>query len=68
MRRPQRYTDTSNRYLTAVNVLLSGGRAVLYDGSPFIPTVEAFIKLIGEQKCVVLLSSSNFASADHIAE
>jgi len=25
-------------------------RAVLYDGSPFVPAVQTFIKLIGEQK------------------
>ena len=27
-------------------------RAVLYDGSPFVPDVQTFIKLIGEQKYV----------------
>lgn len=37
-------------YLTAVHTLLTGGRAVLYDGSPFVPDATRFIKLIGEQK------------------
>jgi len=37
-------------YLTAVHTLLTGGRAVLYDGSPFVPDATTFIKLVGEQK------------------
>lgn len=45
------YTTTGwIMYLLAVQVLVTGARAVLYDGSPFVPRPENFIKLIGEQK------------------
>lgn len=37
-------------YLSAVMSLLAGARAVLYDGSPFVPDLTSFIKVIGEQK------------------
>jgi acetoacetyl-CoA synthetase len=45
------YTTTGwIMYMSAVLSLLSGARAVLYDGSPFQPDLTAFIKVIGEQK------------------
>ena len=45
------YTTTGwIMYMFAVQVLLMGARTVLYDGSPFVPKLENFIKLIGEQK------------------
>ena len=37
-------------YLTSCLSLSSGGRAILYDGSPFQPDLKAFIKLWGDQK------------------
>lgn len=37
-------------YLTAVACLLHGARAILYDGSPFLPDLKAFVRLLGEQK------------------
>lgn len=36
--------------MSAVLSMLSGARAVLYDGSPFKPNLTAFIKVIGDQK------------------
>jgi len=41
-------------YLTAVSILIHGGRAVLYDGSPFQPDLKTFVRLIGDQKYVIL--------------
>ncbi len=45
------YTTTGwIMYLASVGQLISGARAVLYDGSPFQPDLQSFIKLIGDQK------------------
>ncbi|WPG98331.1 acetoacetate-CoA ligase [Acrodontium crateriforme] len=45
------YTTTGwIMYLSSCIALASGTRAVLYDGSPFLPDLKAFIKLVGEQK------------------
>ncbi|ORY71180.1 acetoacetate-CoA ligase [Pseudomassariella vexata] len=45
------YTTTGwIMYLANVGQLLSGARAVFYDGSPFQPDLQTFIKLIGDQK------------------
>ena len=45
------YTTTGwIMYMSAVLSMLSGARAVLYDGSPFQPDLTAFIKVIGEQR------------------
>ncbi|KAI0840000.1 acetoacetyl-coenzyme A synthetase [Hypoxylon sp. FL0890] len=45
------YTTTGwIMYLVCVGQLLLGGRCVLYDGSPFQPDLQTFIKLIGDQK------------------
>jgi len=38
-------------YLTSVLALLEGARAVLYDGSPFLPDLQAFVKLLAQQRC-----------------
>jgi acetoacetyl-CoA synthetase len=49
------YTTTGwIMYLTSVMNLQLGGRAVLYDGSPFLPDMQAFIKLVGNQKVTKL--------------
>lgn len=45
------YTTTGwIMYLSSVLGLLSGARSVLYDGSPFQPDLETFVRLLGEQK------------------
>ncbi|KAI8625399.1 acetoacetate-CoA ligase [Xylariaceae sp. FL1651] len=52
------YTTTGwIMYLANVGQLLLGARAVLYDGSPFQPDVQTFIKLIGDQKVTRLGTS-----------
>ncbi|KAI2470302.1 acetoacetyl-coenzyme A synthetase [Annulohypoxylon bovei var. microspora] len=45
------YTTTGwIMYLVSVTYLLIGGRCILYDGSPFQPDLQTFIKLISDQK------------------
>ncbi|KAI5865541.1 hypothetical protein GGS23DRAFT_432359 [Durotheca rogersii] len=45
------YTTTGwIMYLVSVGQLLIGSRVVLYDGSPFQPNPQTFIKLAGDQK------------------
>ncbi|KAH9998567.1 acetoacetyl-coenzyme A synthetase [Xylariaceae sp. FL0662B] len=52
------YTTTGwIMYLTCVGQLLSGGRVILYDGSPFQPDLQTFIKLLSDQKVTKLGTS-----------
>ncbi|KAH8166339.1 hypothetical protein CIB48_g1913 [Xylaria polymorpha] len=45
------YTTTGwIMYLASVGQLLGGARVILYDGSPFQPDLQSFIKLVGDQK------------------
>ncbi|KAI0434721.1 hypothetical protein F5Y09DRAFT_216305 [Xylaria sp. FL1042] len=45
------YTTTGwIMYLSSVGQLIAGARVVLYDGSPFQPDLQTFVKLIGDQK------------------
>lgn len=45
------YTTTGwIMYLSAISGLLFGAKAVLYDGSPFLPDVKFLIELAGEHK------------------
>jgi len=45
------YTTTGwIMYLASVGQLLVGGRVVLYDGSPFQPDLQTFVKLVGDQE------------------
>ncbi|THZ80082.1 acetoacetate-CoA ligase [Aureobasidium pullulans] len=45
------YTTTGwIMYLMSTMALQHGARSVLYDGSPFLPDLKAFIRLVGEQK------------------
>ena len=45
------YTTTGwIMYLGSVQALLTGCRMVIYDGSPFVPDLTNFIKLVGQQK------------------
>lgn len=49
------YTTTGwIMYLASVGALLAGARTVLYDGSPFQPDLQTFVKLIGDQKVTKL--------------
>jgi acetoacetyl-CoA synthetase len=57
------YTTTGwIMYLLAVQVLVTGARAVLYDASPFVPKPENFLKLIGDQKVTHLGVSPRYFS------
>ncbi|KAF8460603.1 hypothetical protein BDZ91DRAFT_798693 [Kalaharituber pfeilii] len=58
-----------------INILLDGGRSVLYDGSPFKPTPLEFIRLIADQKVTHLgisprylleLFNHNIRPRDHV--
>ncbi|PYI14766.1 acetoacetate-CoA ligase [Aspergillus violaceofuscus CBS 115571] len=45
------YTTTGwIMYLSVINSLLVGARAVLYDGSPFLPEVASLIKLAAQER------------------
>ncbi|KAF2718957.1 acetoacetate-CoA ligase [Polychaeton citri CBS 116435] len=45
------YTTTGwIMYLSSVLVMQHGARVILYDGSPFQPGLETFVRLVGEQK------------------
>ncbi|KAI0408063.1 hypothetical protein F4802DRAFT_619266 [Xylaria palmicola] len=45
------YTTTGwIMYLASISQLMVGARVILYDGSPFQPDLQTFIKLIGDQK------------------
>ena len=44
------YTTTGwIMYMSSVQLLLMGARLIMYDGSPFAPDMENFIRLVGEQ-------------------
>ncbi|KAI0166822.1 acetoacetyl-coenzyme A synthetase [Hypoxylon sp. FL1284] len=52
------YTTTGwIMYPVLVSRLLLGARSILYDGSPFQPDVQTYIKLIGDQKVTTLGTS-----------
>ncbi|ETS77143.1 hypothetical protein PFICI_11017 [Pestalotiopsis fici W106-1] len=45
------YTTTGwIMYLVCIMQLFAGARSVLYDGSPFQPDLQTFVKLVGDQK------------------
>nr|XP_036579204.1 acetoacetyl- synthase [Colletotrichum truncatum]KAF6786690.1 acetoacetyl- synthase [Colletotrichum truncatum] len=49
------YTTTGwIMYLANVAALLSGARVVMYDGSPFVPDLTSFIRILGEQRVTKL--------------
>lgn len=49
------YTTTGwIMYLSSCLSMTHGSRCLLYDGSPFLPDLKAFIKLVGEQKVTEL--------------
>jgi acetoacetyl-CoA synthetase len=44
------YTTTGwMMYMSSVQLMLTGARLIMYDGSPFIPDVAALIRLVDEQ-------------------
>ncbi|KAJ4371651.1 hypothetical protein N0V83_004871 [Neocucurbitaria cava] len=61
------YTTTGwIMYLLGVQTLVTGARAVLYDGSPFFPGPENFLKLVGDQKVTHLgVSPRYFQTLQH---
>ncbi|KAK2048493.1 acetoacetate-CoA ligase [Colletotrichum somersetense] len=49
------YTTTGwIMYLSNVAALLAGARVVMYDGSPFVPDLTSFIRILGEQRVTKL--------------
>lgn len=49
------YTTTGwIMYLSNVAALLTGARVVMYDGSPFVPDLTSFIRILGEQRVTKL--------------
>lgn len=55
------YTTTGwIMYLGSVQQLLLGARTVMYDGSPFVPDLKNFLKLIGEEKVTHLGTSPRY--------
>lgn len=55
------YTTTGwIMYLVQVNVLAAGARVIVYDGSPFQPTPESYIRLMGDLKVTHLGSSPKY--------
>ena len=52
------YTTTGwIMYLASVGHLLRGGRAIFYDGSPFIPDLKTLLRVVEEQKATFLGTS-----------
>lgn len=47
-------------YLAAVQVLLMGARMVMYDGSPFLPDLTSFVRLLGELRVTHLGTSPRY--------
>jgi acetoacetyl-CoA synthetase len=57
------YTTTGwIMYLSAVGALIFGGRAVLYDGSPFQPDLTVLLRIAEEQKATKLGISPRWMS------
>ena len=45
------YTTTGwMMYMSSVQLMLMGARLLMYDGSPFAPDIQSFIRLVDEQK------------------
>ena len=37
-------------YLASVQALVFGAKLIMYDGSPFVPRVDTFLRIAGEHK------------------
>ena len=60
------YTTTGwIMYLSSIVTLIHGSRVVLYDGSPFLPDVQTFVRLIGDQHVTHLGISPRYLSELH---
>ena len=45
------YTTTGwIMYMGSVQALLMGARMIMYDGSPFVPDLKSFVRLLGQEK------------------
>ncbi|GAB7356575.1 hypothetical protein MBLNU459_g7309t1 [Dothideomycetes sp. NU459] len=63
------YTTTGwIMYLLAVQVLVTGARAILYDGSPFFPRPQDFLSIVGDQKVTHLGVSPRYFQTLHQSE
>ena len=47
-------------YVVSVQVCLFGTRSILYDGSPFQPSPEAFLSILEEQRVTDFGTSPRF--------
>ena len=47
-------------YMSSVQLLLTGSQLVLYDGSPFVPNMQNFFRLVAEEKVTHLGISPKF--------
>ncbi|KAF1994134.1 acetyl-CoA synthetase-like protein [Amniculicola lignicola CBS 123094] len=55
------YTTTGwIMYLVSVQCLLVGSRTIMYDGSPFLPSIQAFLNIVSEQKVTHLGTSPRY--------
>ncbi|KAL1593679.1 hypothetical protein SLS60_010410 [Paraconiothyrium brasiliense] len=55
------YTTTGwIMYLVSIQSLVSGSRSVFYDGSPFIPSAEAFLSVLESQRVTDFGTSARF--------
>ena len=55
------YTTTGwIMYLVAISTLLTGARSILYDGSPFLPTLKSFIHLLSDLRVTHLGTSPRY--------
>lgn len=55
------YTTTGwIMYMASVQALLRGARMVMYDGSPFVPNITNFLKLLAQEKVTHLGTSPRY--------
>lgn len=58
------YTTTGwIMYAASVQALLTGARMITYDGSPFLPDLTAFLKLLAQEKVTHLGTSPKYLQA-----
>jgi acetoacetyl-CoA synthetase len=55
------YTTTGwIMYMASVQALLTGCRMIMYDGSPFVPDLTSFVRLLGQEKVTHLGTSPRY--------
>ncbi|MCJ1305564.1 hypothetical protein MMC08_008378 [Hypocenomyce scalaris] len=52
-------------YLSSVQSLLSGARLIMYDGSPSVPDLQTYIRLLGDEKYIPLIPLRSDSSTIH---